>query len=138
MTHDLKTWPEFFQAIVLGHKTFEIRKDDRNFSEGDALHLLEWEPNKGAYTGRECYVRVTYLTKHPFFVPDGSVVMAISLYPEFAEGKVADWLKSCRYLDAMTTDSGIHLSAHNGKNCKGSGLTAFEAVSRAAGLEVDR
>lgn len=62
--HELKTWPTFFQAILDGHKTFEIRKDDRGFQKGDKLRLCEFDPNKllGAYTGRSVEKFVTYVT----------------------------------------------------------------------------
>lgn len=43
-THELKTWPEPFAAMVDGRKAFEIRRDDRNFAVGDALLLREYEP----------------------------------------------------------------------------------------------
>ena len=64
-THRLKTWPEFFEAIKSGAKTFELREDDRGFAVGDELNLLEWEPhfagmNSGRYTDRELTVTVTY------------------------------------------------------------------------------
>lgn len=42
--HVLKTWPEFFRAIVDGKKTFEVRKNDRGFQTGDVLHLREFDP----------------------------------------------------------------------------------------------
>jgi hypothetical protein len=41
MIHWLKTDQPFFDAIWDGDKTFEIRKNDRNFAEGDLLILGE-------------------------------------------------------------------------------------------------
>lgn len=58
-THELKIWPEFFEPIVTGEKTFELRKDDRGFKAGDVLWLREWQ--QSGYTGRELKKRVTYL-----------------------------------------------------------------------------
>lgn len=39
-THRLKILPEFYQAVALGVKTFEIRKNDRNYKVGDTLELV--------------------------------------------------------------------------------------------------
>lgn len=60
MTHELKTWPRFFRDVQAGRKTFEVRKDDPTFHEGDRLLLREWELN-GGYTGCALVVRVTYV-----------------------------------------------------------------------------
>ncbi len=83
--HSLKTWPEFFQAIERGDKTFEVRKNDRGFQRGDTLFLREWDPNKslpghgpGKYTGNEFVVKVTYVL-NGFGIEPGHVVMGIKL-----------------------------------------------------------
>lgn len=44
--HYLKTVQPYFDAIDQGLKTFEIRKNDRDFKVGDILVLLE-EPQPG-------------------------------------------------------------------------------------------
>jgi hypothetical protein len=48
-THRLKTWPVEFQQIVDGKKTFEFRRNDRDFRVGDNLLLIEFDPNAGGY-----------------------------------------------------------------------------------------
>ncbi len=63
MMHDLKTWPIFFEAICSGKKTFEVRKNDRNFQEGDILHLKEFDPEKQAYSGTSKLKKVTYVMR---------------------------------------------------------------------------
>jgi len=50
--HDLKIWPPFFARLLTGEKSFELRRNDRGFQEGDGLTLREWDPDLFAYTGR--------------------------------------------------------------------------------------
>lgn len=76
MIHELKTWPEYFQAIMDGKKTFEIRQNDRNFQVGDTLRLSEWCPKRKDFTGFCIHRRVTYITD--WDQKPGNVVMAIS------------------------------------------------------------
>ena len=61
MEHELKCWPEYFQAVQSGEKTFEVRRFDRPFAVGDILLLREWDPKSGDYTGREIRCRISYL-----------------------------------------------------------------------------
>jgi hypothetical protein len=59
--HELKCWPAYFQAVLDGVKTFELRYNDRDFHAGDVLHLREWSPETREYSGREVYCDVPYL-----------------------------------------------------------------------------
>lgn len=74
--HELKTLPEYFDSLYSGNKTFEIRKDDRNFSVNDSLVLKEYA--NGKYTGRVCYRNITYITHFPAGLKRGYVCMAIT------------------------------------------------------------
>lgn len=95
MIHELKIWPGFFEAVSSGDKTFEVRNNDRDFRQGDALVLREYAPRQegpwgeeiptiagGEYTGRIISMRVNYVLKHDDQVPNGLtpgyVVMAIT------------------------------------------------------------
>lgn len=60
-THELKSWPQFFEPVLTGKKRFEIRNDDRGFEVGDILKLKEYIPDEDCYTGRELEAKVTYL-----------------------------------------------------------------------------
>jgi hypothetical protein len=42
-THDLKAWPNYFEQVWQGLKTFEIRYDDRGYQRGDQVRLREWD-----------------------------------------------------------------------------------------------
>lgn len=45
--HELKCRPEYFSRVMSGQKTFEVRKNDRNFQVGDFVTLKEYDPEKG-------------------------------------------------------------------------------------------
>ena len=61
MVHNLKCWPEYFTYVESGAKPFEVRKNDRNYLEGDILILHEWDQRTGVYTGRELLRTVTHV-----------------------------------------------------------------------------
>ena len=61
MVHELKCWPEYYDAVERGDKPFEIRKWDRPYQVGDTLLLQEYDPEKQDYTGRQIKRKVTYL-----------------------------------------------------------------------------
>ncbi len=76
--HELKCWPEYFTAIQNGDKTFEIRKNDRDFKVGDVLHLREWDPKLEEYTGIWHDRRIVYMTDFPAGLRDGYVALGIA------------------------------------------------------------
>lgn len=63
VVHDLKCWPQFFEAIAAGRKRHDLRRTcDRDFRVRDRLRLREFDPQVQRYTGRERIVEVTYIT----------------------------------------------------------------------------
>lgn len=44
--HELKILPQYFDEIKRGDKTFELRKNDRDYKKGDILLLKEWNPDE--------------------------------------------------------------------------------------------
>lgn len=80
MEHKLKILSKYYESILQGKKTFEVRKDDRPFSEGDTLLLQECvTPNGCGYTGREMTVDVTYILRDSEYVKDGYCIMGIKI-----------------------------------------------------------
>lgn len=76
--HCLKTWPEFYWEVIAGNKTFEIRKDDRDFKEGDMLILQEFDPEEQKYTGEMKSFLVSHLMRNgKLFPAEGYVIMSI-------------------------------------------------------------
>lgn len=77
--HKLKCWSDYFKQILSGWKTFELRKNDRDFHKGDILILQEWNNETKNYTGRECTCFVPYITEAAGLgaLADGFVCMSI-------------------------------------------------------------
>jgi uncharacterized protein YqfB (UPF0267 family) len=64
MHHDLKIQPCYFEAVLNGDKTFEIRNNaDRGFQKGDTVTLKEIG-SEGKFTGREIDVTITYVCSY--------------------------------------------------------------------------
>lgn len=75
MKHELKILPEYFQDIVSGIKTFEVRYNDRNYQVGDILILREWINDK--YTGNCIEKKVIYILDNLDYVKEGYVIMGL-------------------------------------------------------------
>lgn len=104
-THHLKTLPVYFDAVRRGDKTFEIRKNDRDFQTGDTLVLQEFKggpphaprgPGQPpftreelGYTGEEIIVTVTYCLHGGYCgLEPGTVIMGfapVNTHDQFIE-----------------------------------------------------
>lgn len=97
---ELKTWPNSFQAIWDGLKTYEVRVADRPFKLWTVVHLREYDPAKKKYTGREMAANITYTTQ-PYWldamygIGTKIIVLGIKVYqkidkndPEYKKVKV--------------------------------------------------
>lgn len=64
--HALKVWPSYFESILDGSKTFELRShEDREFAVGDLLYLREYSTASESYTGREIVRRISHILRGP-------------------------------------------------------------------------
>lgn len=66
-THELKTWPHYFAALIDGSKKFELRKNDRGYAVGDTLVLQEFDDTEQRYTGREMRFLVSFMVTGPLW-----------------------------------------------------------------------
>lgn len=76
-THKLKIQDHFYRAIETGYKTFEVRKDDRDFGIGDNIEFttIDGETREGQW-------KITYKLTHEDFpegIPEGYCILGI--YP---------------------------------------------------------
>lgn len=77
--HKLKTDQGPFEALLSGRKTFEVRKNDRNFQVGDELWLFEHDPKaKIPATGRYVHKTIEYMLSGPQYgIPDNYAILGI-------------------------------------------------------------
>jgi hypothetical protein len=76
MEHSLKILPQYFKEVIKTTKTFELRKNDRNYKVGDTLILKEFDGEN--YTGNVTYRTVTYiLDGGSYGLEKGYVILAI-------------------------------------------------------------
>lgn len=85
MRHELKCEAEFFDAVERGDKTFEIRRNDRNYQVGDTILLrrtADGNPypydQNGHFHGPLSF-RITYMTDYA--QKRGFVVLGIKQQP---------------------------------------------------------
>lgn len=58
--HELKIQPVYFEKVYDRTKTFEVRKNDRDFKSGDTVSLNEWSPDMG-FSGRTLRFDIGYV-----------------------------------------------------------------------------
>jgi len=63
MKIEKKVWPAYFEKILTGEKTFELRLADFSCKPGDILVLKEWNPETKEYSGRVIEKTATYVCK---------------------------------------------------------------------------
>jgi len=62
--HELKVWPDYFDALVSGAKPFDVRSEsDRLFGVGDIVTFREFDDKAETYTGRTLTQSITYVLR---------------------------------------------------------------------------
>jgi len=80
--HQLKTHPQYFQAVRAGTKKFEFRKNDRNFEVGDRVILKEYNPKTKRYTNQMLQIQITYVLKDYDGIEDGYCIFSFDRVSE--------------------------------------------------------
>lgn len=62
-TIEKKAWPEFFEKVLSGEKTYDLRLSDWECNPGDSLVLNEWDPSTKQFTGRSVKKIVGFVGK---------------------------------------------------------------------------
>lgn len=76
-THDIKCLPAQFAVLETQEKTFEFRKNDRNYQVGDLLIIREWLLSEQRYTGKRVMRIVSHMLTEGFGLPDGYAVLSL-------------------------------------------------------------
>ena len=81
--HRLKIWPSNFAEVLSGHRTFELRENDRDYKCGDFVLLQEYDwtiltdDDRERYSGRETMRRIaSILFDHPG-LSEGYVILGL-------------------------------------------------------------
>lgn len=131
MEYELKTWSQYFQAVVEGKKHFEIRNNDRGFHVGDTLILKEYIPFTegkhplGRYTGKSITVKVDYILEQFDGIPSNISIMSISALPSVTPPTVEEQCQCGHNKEEHTTELGLGKLTHTCQvyNCDCMGFT---------------
>lgn len=97
--HEVKLGTEFFDDALSNRKTFEIRKNDRDYRVGDLLELKEYA--NGAETGRTLTKYVAYILEEYSGLLEGYCIMSTIPVNENNEPlQYADIPQICRNIEA--------------------------------------
>lgn len=73
--HDVKLGTTFFDDVKSGRKTFELRKNDRGYKEGDTIVMHEYKD--GTTTGRTITKRIVYMLEDFTGLEDGYCILGL-------------------------------------------------------------
>jgi hypothetical protein len=72
--HGLKILPEHYEPVELGIKRAELRKNDRDYKQGDILNLCEWDGDN--FTGRFAIREISHVADVFAYLP-GYVLLSL-------------------------------------------------------------
>lgn len=75
--YEIKILPEYFKSVCDGSKTFELRRNDRDYKVKDILILQEYDGIK--FTGHSVKAEVTYLLEGHEGISEGYCIMGIKV-----------------------------------------------------------
>lgn len=77
--HHLKVWPHFYDGLLDGSKTYEVRRNDRGFAVDDILVFHDWNQDTSTYTTRSLlYAKVLSILEDAPGLIDGYVILSLS------------------------------------------------------------
>lgn len=95
--HDVKLGTTFFDDVKTGRKTFELRKNDRGYKEGDTIVLHEYKD--GTTTGRTIEKKIVYMLEDFTGLEDGYCILGL--------GEAAETLQEAAAVAADYNDNPV-------------------------------
>lgn len=99
--HDVKLGTTFFDDVKTGRKTFELRKNDRGYKEGDTIVLHEYKD--GTTTGRTIEKKIVYMLEDSTGLEDGYCILGLGEAAETLQEAAA---VAADYIDNPVMDYG--------------------------------
>lgn len=106
--HNIKCLTQFFERIRSGQKTFEIRKNDRDYQVGDSLNIMEYNPEVPDFPHTAmATIKADIVYVSSFMQKEDYVVLGIeahddsSLYPTLATLATVSCLQEAPSLDDL-------------------------------------
>lgn len=99
--HDVKLGTTFFDNVKTGRKTFELRKNDRGYKEGDTIVLHEYKD--GTTTGRTITKKIVYMLEDFTGLEDGYCILGLGEAAETLQEAAA---VAADYIDNPVMDYG--------------------------------
>lgn len=99
--HDVKLGTTFFDDVKTGRKTFELRKNDRGYKEGDTIVLHEYKD--GTTTGRTITKKIVYMLEDFTGLEDGYCILGLGEAAETLQKAAA---VAADYIDNPVMDYG--------------------------------
>lgn len=81
MVHEIKILPEYYQPVLDQRKSFEVRKNDRDYQPGDFILLNEFDGTK--FTGRLSRAQILYVSDYQ--QTEGYVVFGFKLMDSYPQ-----------------------------------------------------
>lgn len=75
--HEIKIAAMYYEDVVSGKKSFELRKNDRGYKQGDKLIMLEFKDGK--HTGRIANADIVYMLEDYTGLAEGYCILGIQV-----------------------------------------------------------
>lgn len=80
MVHRLKAVQPYFNEVLNGEKTFEVRRFDRDFKVGDSVVLMDYDDMEDMLLGSEITFTISYILSDFRGIQDGYCIIGFKSF----------------------------------------------------------